>query len=87
MTYAWNETKYQKIRRNPDAVAWNEFASGRARREFDDYFCLANPHLIRGSEEHLFWQDYFNDYFGCRCTFPFIARLIQSFMIKGEQSA
>ena len=84
MTYPWNEKKYQLIRRNPDMVAWRDFAS--ARSEFGDYFCVANPHLVKGSGEHLFWRDYFNAYFHCSCTFPFIARLINSFMVTGEQA-
>lgn len=86
MTYAWNEKKYQIIKRAPGAVAWKKFATDKARLEFDDYCCIANPHLIRGSQEYLFWQNYFNAYFGCRCTFPFIVRMVNSFMITGEQS-
>lgn len=86
MIYPWNEKKYQIIRQNPDRVAWRDFADDTARREFVDYFCIANPHLIKGSQEHLFWQDYFNACFHCNCTFPFIARLINSFMVTGEQA-
>ena len=83
MTYPWNEYMYQTIKQNPQMVAWRDFATNKARLVFDDYHCIANPHLIRGSKEHLFWQDYFNKYFNCRCTFPFIVRLINSFMITG----
>lgn len=86
MIYPWNEKKYRIIRQNPDRVAWKDFADDTARREFVDYFCIENPHLIKGSQEHLFWQDYFNAYFHCNCTFPFIARLINSFMVTGEQA-
>jgi len=60
MIYPWNEKKYQIIRQNPDRVAWKDFADDTARGEFVDYFCIANPHLIKGAQEHLFWQDYFN---------------------------
>lgn len=85
MTYPWNERKYQMIRRNPDRVAWKDFATDQARKDFNDYFCIANPHLIRGSQEHIFWQRYFNTFFQCNCRFPFIVRLINSFMITGEE--
>ena len=72
---------------SPSGVrTWKDFADDTARREFVDYFCIANPHLIKDSREHLFWQDYFNAYFHCNCTFPFIARLINSFMVTGEQA-
>ena len=86
MVYAWNEGKYQRIKCNPDAVAWKEFATNKARLDFSDYCCLQNPHLIRGSQEHLFWQKYFNAFFGCRCTYPFILRLLNSSMVTGEQA-
>lgn len=86
MAYAQNENKYQIIEHDPDAVGWKEFAIDKVRLEFDGYCCIANPHLIRGSQEYLFWQKHFNVYFGYRCTFPFIVRMVNSFMITGEQS-
>lgn len=86
MVYVWDEEKYQRIKRNPDLVAWKEFATDKARLDFDDYCCIENPHLIRGSQEHLFWQNYFNALFGCRVTFPYIVRLINSIMVTGEQT-
>ena len=81
MMYSWNDEIYRVIRQNPDKVAWKDFASEKARRDFNDYFCIANPYLIKGRPEHLFWKNYFDNYFNCNCTFPFIVRLINSFMI------
>lgn len=81
MMYQWNEKSYQYIKDNPDMIAWSDFATNKARLVFGDYHCICNPHLFRGSQDHMFWRKYFNKYFNCECTLPFIARLINSFMI------
>lgn len=54
MAYVQNENKYQIIEHDPDAIVWKEFAIDKARLEFDDYCCIVNLHLIRGSQEHIF---------------------------------
>ena len=84
MTYPWNENVYQMIKQNPNKVAWKDFATDKARLIFDDYHCIANPHLIKGSQEHLKWKKYFDKEFNCNCHFPFIVRLVNSFMITGN---
>lgn len=53
MTYLWNENAYQMIKQNPNMVAWKDFATDKARLIFNDYHCIANPHLIKGSQEHI----------------------------------
>ncbi len=53
MTYLWNENAYQMIKQNPNMVAWKDFATDKARLAFNDYHCVANPHLIKGSQEHI----------------------------------
>jgi len=57
MTYLWNENVYQMIKQNPNMVAWKDFATDKARLIFNDYHCIANPHLIKGSQEHLKWKN------------------------------
>lgn len=83
MTYQFDETMYQFAKDNRDKIAWQDFAEGR--EDFLDYHSLANPYLIKYSEEHQFWQKYFNKLFGKNCTFPFIVRLINSFLITGQE--
>jgi len=47
---------------------------------------MENPYLIRGSADHLYWEDYFNKkVFTNKCKFPFIVRLINSFLITGQE--
>jgi hypothetical protein len=41
------------IKQNPNMVAWKDFATDKARLAFNDYHCVANPHLIKGSQEHI----------------------------------
>lgn len=59
MAYAQNENRYQIIEHDPDAIVWKEFAIDKARLEFDDYCCIVNLHLIRGSQEHIFLTEPF----------------------------
>jgi len=82
MTYQFDEAMYQYARNNPEKIAWQDFAEGI--EDFPDYHSLANPYLIKHSAEHLFWQEYFNNLFGKNCTFPYIVRLINSFLITGQ---
>lgn len=81
MIYKFNDFTYQYAKNNPDNIDWEDFANGR--KDFPDYHCIANPYLSKGSEDHLFWEKYFNNLFGKKCTFPYIVRLINSFMITG----
>ena len=86
MKYQWNENVYQMIKQNRNMVAGKDFATNNARLVFNDYHCLANPHLIKGSTEHIKWKEYFDTKFGSNCSFPFIVRLINSFMVTGNIS-
>ena len=81
--YEFNEFMYQHAKNSPDKIDWEEFA--KSRKAFPDYHCMANPYLVRGSDEHLFWESYFNKRFDCKCTFPFIVRLINSLLITGQE--
>jgi hypothetical protein len=81
MIYQFNKSMYQYAKDNPNKIAWKDFSKGR--KDFADYHCIANPYLIRGSADHLFWESQFNNIFGKRCTFPFIVRLVNSFLITG----
>lgn len=83
MTYQFNEFMYQYAKDNPDKIAWKDFAEGK--KDFPDYHSIANPYLIKGSSDHLFWESYFNKVFGKNCTFPYIVRLVNSFLITGQQ--
>jgi len=82
MKYLFNETMYQYAKNNPDKIFWQDFAEGID--DFLDYPCLENPYLVKYSAEHQFWQKYFNKLFGKRCTFPYIVRLVNSFLISGQ---
>lgn len=83
MLYQYNEFMYQYAKKNPNKIVWKDFSKGR--KDFADYHCIANPHLIRGSVDHLFWQSQFNKVFKKRCYFPFIVRLVNSWLITGQR--
>lgn len=82
MIYKFNDFTYQYAKNNPDNIEWEDFANGI--KDFPDYHCIANTYLSNGSADHLFWKKYFNNRFGKKCTFPYIVRLINSFMITGQ---
>lgn len=84
MAYKFDEAKYQFAKNNYKRVAWNDFKDGR--KDFPDYNCIANPYLIKGSDEHLFWKRIFDDLFETNCYFSLIVRVINSFMITGENA-
>lgn len=80
--YQFNNFIYQFAKNNPDKIAWVDFAYGR--KDFPDYHCIANPYLVRGSSDHLLWENHFSKIFMKRCTFPYIVRLVNSFLITGQ---
>jgi hypothetical protein len=82
--YKFDEEKYQFAKKNFENIIWEDFKRGS--KDFPDYNCISNPYLIKGSEEHIYWKRIFDDIFHANCYFPFIARLINSFLITGEQS-
>lgn len=84
MTYQFDEKKYQFAKSNPNKILWKDFALGI--EDFPDYHCIANPYLIKGSADHIFWSNHFNKLFRKNCTFPYITRLINSFMITGAKT-
>ena len=74
---------YQFARKYPNSIKWEDYASSKGRKVFPDCYSLQCP-FFRGGIEHAFWSKYFNSYFGKKCTFPFIVRLINSFLITGK---
>jgi len=82
MSYQFDNAIYQYAKNNPDKINWKVFAEGI--EDFPDYHDIANPRLIKYSTEHQFWQKYFNNLFGKRCTFPYIVRVVNSFLITGQ---
>jgi hypothetical protein len=82
--YEFDESLYKYAKNNPDKIAWKDFAEGI--KDFADYHCIANPYLIRGSSDHIFWANYFNKVFGKNCTFPYIVRLVNSYLIAGQHA-
>ncbi|MBX4271780.1 hypothetical protein [Clostridium estertheticum] len=81
--YKFDEKKYQYAKNNFNTIIWEDFKEGG--KFFPDYTCILNPYLIKGTEEHIYWKEKFDDIFHTNCYFPFISRIINSFLIAGEQ--
>ncbi len=79
--YKFEEAKYQFAKNNYKKIDWEDYKNGI--EDFPDYNCITNPYLVRGSDEHLYWKKIFDEIFHTNCYFPFIVRLINSFLITG----
>lgn len=84
MIYKFDEEKYRLLKENPHKIAWEDFKRGI--NDFPDYAQINNPYLVKCSSDYWFWRKFFNEFFKTdRCRFNFILRLINSFMITGEE--
>lgn len=81
-SYEFDYGKYLWAKDNFHLIAWDDFAN--ARKILTAWPCISNPYMIYGSEDYVEWQKRFNTYFKKRCTFPFMLRLINSFLITGN---
>lgn len=85
-TYKFNESKYKWVKDNRDKVVWEDFRKGID--DFPDYNCILNPYLVKHSDEHKFWADFFKEYFSLERNpdYHLVVRLVNSFMITGADT-
>ena len=82
--YQFDEAKYKWLLQNKHKVAWDDFA--KAHDDISDWSCLANPYIFKGSNDYQTFRNYFKSYFGSNVYFPFVVRLVNSFMVVGATS-
>lgn len=59
-------------------INWHDFRAGR--EDFPECYSIPSP-FTKYSEQHLFWKDFFDSYFNANCQFPFIVRILNSFLL------
>ncbi|MEG0641406.1 MAG: hypothetical protein RR515_02315 [Clostridium sp.] len=79
--HEFDEAAYSWTKQNFNRIAWDDFA--KARRVFQ-WSSIPNP-LEYGSDDYWEWKKLFDNYFGKRCNFNFMIRLINSFLITSAK--
>lgn len=84
MIYKLDEEKYWFLKENSHKIVLGNFKRGI--KNFSDYAQINISYLVKGSSDYWFWRKFFNGFFKTdRCHFNFILRLINFFMIIGEE--
>jgi hypothetical protein len=78
-TYIFDYKDYLWAKCNFNKIEWSDFAL--AVNEFADWPAMPNPAFGRCSRDCCEWRKLFTAYFGKRCTFPFMLRLINSVLL------